>query len=31
MGLRGWIGLLLIVAGAGWLVFAPAQEPDVGS
>ena len=28
VGLRIWIGLLLVAAGAGWLIFAPAQESD---
>jgi drug/metabolite transporter (DMT)-like permease len=28
VSLRIWIGLVLIAAGAGWLIFAPAQESD---
>jgi hypothetical protein len=31
IGLRGATGLLLIAAGAAWLVFAPAEEPNTGS
>jgi drug/metabolite transporter (DMT)-like permease len=31
VGLRGFLGLLLIAAGAGWLLFAPGQEPESGS
>jgi hypothetical protein len=31
VGLRGFSGLLLIAAGAGWLLFAPGQEPEAGS
>ncbi|MGC1463814.1 MAG: hypothetical protein WA802_16545 [Terracidiphilus sp.] len=31
IGLRGATGLLLIAAGAAWLVFAPADEPNTGS
>jgi drug/metabolite transporter (DMT)-like permease len=27
VGLRTWAGLVLIAAGAGWLLFAPAEEP----
>jgi drug/metabolite transporter (DMT)-like permease len=26
---RGWLGIALLAGGAGWLVFAPAEEPDV--
>jgi drug/metabolite transporter (DMT)-like permease len=26
--LRGWLGLFLIALGAGWLLFAPADEPE---
>jgi drug/metabolite transporter (DMT)-like permease len=30
MGLRIWLGLLLVAAGAGWLLFAPEEaEGDV--
>jgi drug/metabolite transporter (DMT)-like permease len=29
--LRTWAGLLLVAAGAGWLLLAPAQEPDAHS
>ena len=25
---RGWLGLLLIALGAGWLLFAPKDEPE---
>lgn len=25
---RAWLGLALLAGGAGWLVFAPAEEPD---
>jgi drug/metabolite transporter (DMT)-like permease len=25
---RGWLGLLLIALGSGWLLFAPEDEPD---
>jgi len=28
VGLRTWAGLLLIAAGAGWLLFAPEEEPN---
>ena len=31
VGLRIWIGLLLVAAGAGWLLFAPAEMPDADS
>jgi hypothetical protein len=26
--LRGWLGLLLIAAGAGWLLFGPVDDPE---
>jgi len=25
---RGWLGITLLAGGAGWLVFAPAENPD---
>jgi drug/metabolite transporter (DMT)-like permease len=28
VGLRTWAGLLLIAAGAGWLLFVPGEEPN---
>jgi drug/metabolite transporter (DMT)-like permease len=31
VGLRIWIGLLLVAAGAGWLLFAPAEMSDADS
>ena len=30
-GLQIYLGILLIAAGAGWLLFAPEEEPDAGS
>jgi drug/metabolite transporter (DMT)-like permease len=29
--LRVWVGLLLVAAGAAWLLFAPEEEPDADS
>jgi hypothetical protein len=31
VGLRAWVGVLLVAAGAGWLLFAPDEEPGPGS
>ena len=31
VGLRTWIGLLLVAAGAGWLVFAREDEPEAST
>jgi drug/metabolite transporter (DMT)-like permease len=28
VGLRIWIGLLLVASGAAWLLFAPEQDND---
>jgi len=27
--MRAWFGIALLAGGAGWLLFAPAEEPDV--
>jgi len=26
---RGWLGIALLAGGSGWLVFAPAEKPDM--
>lgn len=31
VGLRIWIGLFFVAAGAGWLLFAPAEVSEAGS
>jgi drug/metabolite transporter (DMT)-like permease len=28
---RGWLGMALLAGGAGWLVFAPAENAEVGN
>jgi drug/metabolite transporter (DMT)-like permease len=27
--LRGWLGMALLAGGAGWLIFAPAETPEI--